>query len=544
MKWCDGRMVRTVCAAVAAIGVHCTVLFGQSCDTIVSRVGLAAFAGRPIRSLDIVTLPPAALPERVRAVGRLHALTRAATIRRELLFAAGEPVDSLRVAESLRRLRALGYLEDISISARTCRDSVGVALTLATRDTWSEQPIFTVRSRSAAIGFAEANAMGSGRQVRLTLQSDAQGFGGGASVRDRNLLSGRVDGQLSSTIYSSGNAWMFALRPRKRDIADRWTGELRGIGSNREVERGPGDRFDRIRVSVLGGPRLTNALAPQALYVLVGAEIDRANVAWSSLEPLIGPNVVDRRFIGADVGVSRRATRFDTLSWMLRHDGIVDLPDGTEGELIVGLGRDFADARSKLHLDGWTGRVWTFANRALVVGGVWANGFLSRQSLEAAGSRVSLVTVVPARNGAWTMRVGAERLHDPDPTVRALVSIDPIGATLPREARLAEVAGSASLERGFRLFDVGRSSELDAALFGAFARRWDPATPSRDTDIGAVILGGGFRLAPSRVPRATIRLDVGYPVGYRVGLRVRPLFAVSIMPWFTSGRQRDGLQLP
>jgi hypothetical protein len=211
--------------------------------------------------------------------------------------------------------------------------------------------------------------------------------------------------------------------------------------------------------------------------------------------------------------------------------------------MIAGFGRDFADGRAKVHLDGWGGRVWTLENRALMLGGLWASGFLTRHTLEAATSRVSLVGIVPAANGAWSVRIAAERLYVPDPTVRALASIDPVGAMLPREAQLAEGAGSASLERAVRLKDIGRSTELDAALFAAFARRWDPASLG-DKDIGAGILGVGLRLSSSRIPRATVRLDVGYPVVYRVGLRARPLYALSITPWFTTGRQREGLQSP
>ena len=514
-----------------------------ACDTITSRVGFAGLAGVPIRSVDVVRLPPALLGGPGRGFQRFHAATRASTIRRELLFSAGEPLDTLRVAESLRRLRALSYLEDVQLQARTCPDSIGVALTVLTRDSWSEQPVFAARARSVTLGVAESNALGSGRLFRLTAQSDVQGFGGGVTVRDPALWNGALDAQLGSTLYATGSSWLFAVRPRRRTIADAWTGDLRVTGSHREVEGGPGDTFDRNRAALLFGPRLTSALAPHAAYLLVGVESEHANVNWLSFEPLVGPNAVNRRFVGADIGLTRRATRFDTLGWVLRQGGIVDVPNGIEGEVVTGYGRDYADGRDKIHVDGWSGRIWTLRNGALLVGGVWANGFVAGHALEAGTTRASLVGLVPAPNGAWTMRLAVERLYDPDPNVRALASIDPIGAMLPRDARLAEGAASASLERDLRLHDISRSTELDAALFGAFARRWDLASIP-DADVGAAIVGVGLRLAPSRTPRAMLRLDLGYPVAYRASLPARPMLAVTITPWLTMGRQRDGLQSP
>ena len=52
-----------------------------------------------------------------RLANALHIQTRAATIRRELLFRPGEPYDSARVAESERNLRALGVFRRVTIDS-------------------------------------------------------------------------------------------------------------------------------------------------------------------------------------------------------------------------------------------------------------------------------------------------------------------------------------------------------------------------------------------------------------------------------------------
>src|SRR5690348_7583606 len=180
---------------VAVIGSAPIAASAQTCDTLTSRVGLSALAGVPIRAVDIQTLPPTVGVQAFQhAAERMHRVTQPGTIRRELLFGPGDSVDTLRIAESLRRLRALAYLEDAEIEARTCTDSAGVAVTVRTRDSWSAQPIFTMKQRSLALGLAESNALGTGRVIRLTVQSDAMGFGAGTAVRDPALWNGRLDG--------------------------------------------------------------------------------------------------------------------------------------------------------------------------------------------------------------------------------------------------------------------------------------------------------------------------------------------------------------
>src|SRR5690348_13649401 len=186
---------KIILVGIVAIGSAPVAAAAQTCDTLTSRVGLSAFAGVPIRAVEIQALPPTlGLQAFQHAAERMHRVTQPGTIRRELLFAPGDSVDTLRVAESLRRLRALVYLEDAEIEARTCTDSVGVAVTVRTRDSWSAQPIFTMKQRSLALGVAESNALGTGRVVRLTMQSDAMGLGAGTAVRDPALWNGRLDG--------------------------------------------------------------------------------------------------------------------------------------------------------------------------------------------------------------------------------------------------------------------------------------------------------------------------------------------------------------
>src|SRR6185369_7969359 len=90
------RRCANLLLALIAVASTAGVARAQRCGTDTSRVAAPRQSvGRAIHSLQIVTLSPAPLPRLVRALDRVHARTREATVKRELLFAAGDTVDSL-----------------------------------------------------------------------------------------------------------------------------------------------------------------------------------------------------------------------------------------------------------------------------------------------------------------------------------------------------------------------------------------------------------------------------------------------------------------
>lgn len=533
-------MVSLVLAIALGATVAGQATVAPSCTTSTSRVGLAPYAGVAIRSVDVTPLPPAPMPGVPATLDRVHALTRPATIRRELLFAPGATVDTLAVAESLRRLRALGFLNDVQLVARTCPDSAGVAITVVTRDAWSERPILSVRSASYAIGFSESNTLGTGRATSLSLRSDAEGAAVAVSMRDPTLADGRLEGRLSAARYIDGSTWSGAIRSRDRTLADPWIGEVNTFVSERGIDRGVGNVLDLTRISGRVGRRLTSPDAAAANYLLLGAEQDDAHVIWSSTrDPMLGARVLIRRFFGADVGVARRTTRFDTLAWLLPQDGIVDVPRGMEGTLVVGMGHDFGDGRAKAHVSGWAGHMWKLGERGLLIGDLWSSGYVAGRLVQDGDARASLLAMAPASHGLWSFRLSGERLLDPDPNVRALATVDPVAALLPRDSRLAGTAIAAELERSRHVWNVTRGSVLDAALFAAPSYRFDPASLVHGERLGATFFGAGLRLSPSATPGPTVRVDVGYPVWAVGSVSRRPVLAVSIIPWMLAGRHPD-----
>src|SRR5205085_2472803 len=117
-------------AAAAHVGA------AQRCDTLVTRTSTAEVGNHVIRSARVRTDAPITLPVGGAWLGALRRTTESSIVARQLLFAAGERIDSARVAETLRRLRDQRLYADVSLEIARCAQSDSVDLTVVTRDAW------------------------------------------------------------------------------------------------------------------------------------------------------------------------------------------------------------------------------------------------------------------------------------------------------------------------------------------------------------------------------------------------------------------------
>lgn len=535
--------------------------------------------GRRITAITVAPAAPDRLPGGMRAP--LHVTTHPETIRSRLLFAVGQPVDTARVAESLRQLQRLPYLLDARITA-ACDDAGGAALTVATRDAWSIRPEFSVRGgQRASVGLAETNLFGTGRAARLYLRSDQGQLGVGAAYTDPTLFGGHAVGAVRRDAYRDGRGWGAMLRTWDNGVFAPWGAGVAVQQSSRVTARASaysarGDTVRRATALALVSHRL--ALTDRgATFLQLGVEGERTALAAGPQLPIVGPSSVRRTFAGVDVGFARRTAQYVTARWLLPAGseplrlGLTrpELPLGLQTDALVSVGRDFAAHGAATHVDLWAGRVVPLgasrdgAPRALVSVDVWASGYhpLGMGAGEWSGGtvRATVGAVAPAARGLWSARVSAEHLADPDPDVRSLALLDPVQRAVPVSGRLAESALTGSLERSRHLFGATRNYVLDAALFGAGAVRWEGAAPQagdapraassgRGSAAGLAgaerlyvgSVGAGLRLTPTHFGPATIRLDVGIPVVHSRALSGAPFFGVSITPTFGAGRQRDG----
>jgi hypothetical protein len=97
---------------------------------------------------------------------KLHVVTREVTIKRELLFNAGDALDMELVAETERNLRGLSFLNHAEIAVEPASpDSVDVFVTV--HDQWSLVPVAVLTSGGGltrfGFGIEEANLLGRGK---------------------------------------------------------------------------------------------------------------------------------------------------------------------------------------------------------------------------------------------------------------------------------------------------------------------------------------------------------------------------------------------
>lgn len=548
-----------------------------------------AVAGRRITAIAVVTHGPITLPGAIRVP--LHATTREATIRDQLLFAVGDFVDTLRIAESMRQLRRLPYLAGAATTAE-CRAD-GAVLTVSTRDAWSIKPRLSLnRGNGGVAGIEETNLFGTGRGARVYARSDRGQSGLGVAYRDPTLFHGRIIGTMSRDTYRDGGAWAGSLRTKGAGVFRDWGLALdvrqstrRSIVTTRAGTT-PGDTVRRQNAAILVSRRMTYSTGG-ATFLVLGADAERTALVAGATVPLAGPPRVRRTFAGIDVGLTRLSGVYITAPWLLPVPGSrsaryapAEIPLGFELEAVASIGRDVGAGLPASRMDVWGGRVWTLGWKPAVAGGntstpravlstdLWASGYrtLRRGDWSAGALRGSVALVAPASHGLWSSRVSAEELVDPDPDVRSLAMAEPALRAIPPSSRLAQNAMSASLERSVHLIGAHRGYALDAALFGAGSMRWDRAAPllplagSRAPPRGTAGLppvryggaerlyvgtvGVGLRLVPVRFGRATLRLDVGLPVIGSPQVSGRPYVGFSITPAFGSGRHRDGTTAP
>ncbi len=424
-----------------------------------------------------------------------------------------------------------------------CSDSATTIPTLrlrvVTRDSWSTRPTIKVRSSSTAtVGLEERNLLGTGRSIKAYLRSDRGRTGVGMAYTDPWLFNSALSATLSRNVYRDGQDWRVLVGTRPRSVFDRWNAEL-SLGRADRISLASPDSLRRAEGTLIFS-RLWRTSTTGATSILAGIEAERTRLSVSRDAAIVGPSLVNRTFVGIDLGLVHRSALYGIVDWYLPGGAPTDLPLGFEADGIVGVGRDLATRTRAVHLDLWGGRMWMPRHDLLATSDVWVAGFVQGRRWNDGSVRGAFSLLREAPRGMWTARLAGEQLTDPDPDVRALATMDPTVRALPQRSRLAESAVAASLERSLHLFGLTRGYVVDGSLFSALSTRWDPAAPGADR-ISLAAIGAGFRLTPTRLGRASVRLDIGYPVVASRGVSRRVFFGFTLAPWIEAGRSRSGV---
>jgi hypothetical protein len=524
-------------------------LRAEDCAVTESRASLAELSGARISSIDVASEGPH-LPGIARAAAGLHRPSTDGTIRRQLLFAAGDTVDTLLVGETLRRLRQQRLFSDAVVIAKRCTASGAVELTVRTRDTWTLRPTARYRTPSLlSLGVEERNLLGTGRLVSFTNEFSSRGNGTSLSLADPFVFGRDVAASGRIANLAGTHTLRLGVRKHEYSVLDGWRAEANlarlSYGDTAVTDRA----LHTIAAMALVGRRVGPSSRPglagggaTVTLLLAGVEFDSAASILTTSRARARGSAHVRSFVGADIGLQRRAARFDTASWVVPGRGFLDVPTGWEGEVLVGSGYE-RDARTlALKHDLWFGRVWLPHRGSIVMTDGWASGYLGHGVDRNEIMRAALSWYELARGGLWGLRLTAEEMTEIDPDRRALSLMPLADYTAPAVRPFAVRAGrsvSASIERAVHLHQVAANSVLDVGGFLASSYRW------RVDDIPgnvlhAEVIGARLRLLSANGSIASMRLDVGYPVGLSGSLPRKSFLVLTFGTLFDASRQRDG----
>ena len=514
----------------------------DDCAVIESRSSLAALAGARISSLDVVPDGPT-LVGPARMFGALHPVSREAVIRRQLLFAVGDTVDTLLVGETMRRLRAQHLFADAVILATRCDGTGGVGLSIRTRDTWTLRPTARLRSASQlSIGVEERNFLGTGRTIALTREMTLRGNGAAVALSDPFILGSSVAGNIRVANLAGTHTLRLGLRRHEYSLYDNWRVE----GNLARLSYGDTVVADKslhtVSAMTMVGRRIGSSESG-VVMALAGVEFDSAASISVSRHANVLPGAPHvRSFLGVHLGLQRRTVQFDSASWIVPGRGFLDVPMGWEGEGVVAVGDERAAGSATLKYDGWLGHVWMPRRGEILMVDGWASAYLGRGVDRNQISRASLSYYSKAARGMWGVRVTAEQLSELDPDRRGLSLMPLADYTAPLLGYRVTRGGqsiAASIDRDIRVAQVGAASVLNLGGFLATSYRWRVDDQAGE-DLKAGIVGARLRILSANGSVSSVRLDVGYPVIRSAVLSSRPYVVLSYGTLFDASRQRDG----
>ncbi len=210
-------------------------------------------------------------------VNALHARTRLYVIRRELLFAPGEPFDTARANESARNLRALAIFRDVWIDTVTT-DS-GVTVRVRTTDGWTTNLGFGLRTSGTQhvinAFVQETNLLGTRTIATLGYQNDPDRTTVLVGFDTPRLIANRVGVGASYSRLSDGHAAGATLNAPFVSLWSRQGGSLSwGLFDGRVLHYEAGDPFPkdsaRRQYSILHGDGAVALDASSRGYLRVG----------------------------------------------------------------------------------------------------------------------------------------------------------------------------------------------------------------------------------------------------------------------------------
>lgn len=545
------------------------------CDSTWRGANIGALNGRAVGDVNIVTRDPALGPGPLALVRAAHVQTKQWAVRQMLGIAAGLPLDTLELAEGIRRLRASKEFDHVTLEQRSCEGSDSFDLRLVTQDVWSAGiDARLTASSGGSITMTERNFLGTTRSVAAGIAAADNRLGYTFRLKDPTLFQGHALLGARYNAYSDGRASGVTFETRSLDPRPPWRLWINVSRSHRSVARDSaltvvqtppdstaldstvvldslyppvhqGYDLHRRIASVLVARRLF-VVDERGVYILGGVEHIRDDLHVAPEKRVLGPQDVTRWFSGTSVGLGVKSINYSQVSWYASRGDPLDIPMGFEVETVVSIGREKWTNRPMQHLDAWGGRAWHPAESVVASTDVWASGFRSDSGTANGALRVAGDLVIKAKGGFWTVHAAMERIKNPDPDEHALASDDPIRLVVAPRSHLSESARVLYIERSVRLGRELFARPLAIALFGAGSKRSGTLDPNFDELVAtsAAVGGLGLRLLPRGPSDGTLRLDFGHTLDSSPLVAQRWYFTAGFAAAFGANRRRNGWDHP
>ncbi len=459
----------------------------------------------------------------------LHVETRESVIRQYLLFKEGDPLDPESLAETERNLRATRLFRQVTVWAE------GTKVIVETDDTWTLIPRINLSRRAAILeysaGLEEGNLLGTGRDLAIRYDKEAQRLARSVSYEDRNFVLPYTDFLVATSNLSDGREYDASVQ-RPFFALDTLQAVTLSYHQSRldETLYASGDPY------AIWSQRQRSFLAQAGVRIFYDG--DRATRLYGSVEwddTDLGPKGFGpppppwppRQFLFFSAAVET-----DGRGWIQQQhiDELARVEDfnlAPYGRLEIGLSPDVFDAvkAARIRTQGRIGASlpWGFAtftlNGETRIQDGFRNALLSGEArANQVRGRLTLVTRLSFMGG-WRM--------DPENQIQ----LD--GANGVRGYNLYAVSGTERLVGNLegRLFvagDVLHLVSFGLAGFADLGLSWGP--PDGTWQLADV--GGGFRFGLDRASKNTLlRLDIAR------ALRADPLGRTGWLVSFSSGQE-------
>ncbi len=538
-------------AALAALAVAAPLGAQGICD------------GRPIRSIRIdartvFSEDDSLIPPFIRTLGNaLHWQTTEETVRRDLLFAVGEPCDLLRLAETARLLRARPYVRS-ALVVPLADSAGGVDIVVQTRDEFSLEVRVSTPGTDGLpfrrISVTEDNLLGRG----LRLQGIYDNFGRRAAFYgawlDHHLFGRRIEAELTAgksevgpvgeeTVQSAFEsefdrlAWRESARYRDEPfpLVSTTLGAVLEplVATGGDV--GVAGRFGRPgELQIVGAVLSAERVRVEGPPLASTPDLDSAAAA------AVAGRFQEQRHLRLHAILGARRLVFHPHRGLDAVHGVEDFPEGAQGGLVLG--------KSLIGGSGWQqdwfsageylvgrelGRGGLIFSRAKIEGrylasagrwdGVLADGELLVYDI---GPRATLLLGARAAGG-WDTETPFQLLMGGTDGLRGYGS-----ATLPVGRRVVLNA-----EDRYYLGSVFGFADVGAVAFAETGRGWaGDALFGVNTGMLSSV-GVGLRVASPVGSRRVYRLDLAMPLNRGLGPELR--LAIGQQIGIANGEPRD-----